>query len=159
MTQTNTLMKMVSQSVKKCTNRCSNNSRSMEMKWAKSMVKKWWLKSNTCNSNSQKRIQYRIRSRRLFPSVLRMTLFSVILSSLPTIHLFILIHLTHQSIPWTWDKLSGRDLKKLCQKMKNQECIEILWIQVISSKVFLVTAGSLDHSWFKVLTQNFWTTW
>ena len=158
MIQISMLMRMASQSVRKCTSRCFSNSKSMAMKWVKSMEKKWWPRSNTCNSNSQKRIPFRIKSRRLFLSALRMMLFSVILSSQLTIHLCTLIQLTHQSIHWIWDQLSGKDLKKSFPKTRNQECIETQWTQEISNKVFLVIAGSLVHSWFKALTQSFWTT-
>ena len=158
-TQTSTLTRMASQSVKKCTSRCFSSSRSTEMRWDKSMVKRWWLRSNTCSSNSQRRIPFKIRSRRLFPSALKMMLFSVILSSQLTTRLCTLIQLTHLSILWIWDKLSGRDLKKSFRKTRNQECTETLWTQEISSKVFLVIAGSWDHSWFKAPTQSFWTTW
>merc|ERR1719265_1476993 len=52
----------------------------------------------------------------------------------------------HLNTQWIWEQLSGRDHKKSFQKTKNQECIEMLCLQVTSKWVFLAIVGSWDLS-------------
>ena len=63
-------------------------------------------------SRDLRKIQYRIRFRRLFKFALRMKLYSVTLSSQLMINLYTMTLLIHQSTLWTCQWLSGKDLKK-----------------------------------------------
>ena len=147
MIQVSMLMRMDNQSARKSTNKCYSNN-SMEMKWdLKVMVMKWWmimLNNSIFNNNSQRKILSKIKFKRLSQFVLRMMHFSVIQNSQPMTHHCITIQLILQNIQWIWEQLNGKDHKKLFQKMRNQECIEMQWVQEILKWEFLETAGSWD---------------
>ena len=161
MIQVNMLMRMDNLLVQKCTNKCLPSNKNTVMKWDKNMVMRWcMINSNSIfsNSNNQRKIQSKIKSRRLSLSVLKMMHYLVILNSQPMTHHCTMILLIHLNTQWIWELLSGRDHKKLFQKTKSQECIEMQCHQEISKWVFLVIAGSWVLSWFKALTQSFWIT-
>lgn len=128
----------------------------MEMKWM-SMARRWWVTNNTirCRSRSQRRILFKIKSKRLFKFVLIMMLCLEIQSSLPMILLSTMILQIHLNMPWTCQQLNGKDLKKLLQK-ESLSCLVMRWLQEISSKESWEIAGSLDLYWFRAQIQNFW---
>ena len=128
------------------------------MRWTKIMEMRWWAINNTkCRSNSQKRTQSKIKSRRLFRFALITMLFLETLSSPPTTLLSIMTHQILQSMPWICHRLSGRDHRK--SQLRSHLCQETKWTQEILSKEFLETAGSWDLFLSKAPIQNFWKTW
>jgi len=130
----------------------------MEMRWTRSMEMRWWVTSTTkCRSKSQRRILFKIKSRKLSRFVQTMMHFLETLSSQLMINLFTMIHQTLQSMLWTCLQLSGKDLRKLLQK--SHWCLETKWAQETSSKESLETAGSSDLFLSKALIQSSWRTW
>ena len=143
------------------TNWWDNRMLNMETKW-EIMEMRWWMiqtLNTICNKNrNQRKILYKTRSRRSFRFVLKMMLSLVTQNSQLMMGLFTMILSIHQSMLWICQWLNGKDHKKLFLRMKNQECIEMLWIQEIWSKKFLEIVISWVLCWLWVQTQSFLTT-